>query len=911
MKLPAREHWSRLSPMLDDLLGLDADAQAACLARLRHDGEPLVDELHALLLDAEKAESRRFLTGQVPHGPSAPGLVGKQIGAYRLESLLGEGGGGSVWRAARTDGLFEGVVAVKLLHLSLIGGTGAQRFTREGAILARLTHPNIARLLDAGVTADGQPYLVLEFVDGTPIDRHCDAQRLTIEQRLALFRDVLAGVMHAHNHLVIHRDIKPNNILVTPDGRVKLLDFGIAKLLQPDTDGLTVEGQRALTPRYAAPEQLQGGPVTTATDVYALGVLLYHLLAGRHPTVADTASPAEVVRATLDTDPARLVSALEQPTTEPDTSPLKLATDRATPLPRLRRQLAGDLETIVGIALRKDATQRYQTVAGLAEDLRCFLAHEPVSARRAALPYRCAKFVRRHRGGVAAGLLVATSIVAGLVGTLSQAHRAERLAVRAQHERDNALRQLSYTKSTNEFITFLLQEGSARPFTTTELLARAEPVLDKQFAGDPGQRAHLLAEVAAQYAQATYLEKANALILKARDAAREMPDASLQGSIECLYAFLQGINGSFDAARQAFDTAMAQLHRDADSDRARIGECLQFRAEVADLKGDFGAALVDARAALDTLGPPRPEDRSLAIVMRQTLANVLSRHGQGGAASAEYRQAIAELEALGRGRTRAASVMHQNLGTTLARAGQALAALEAQKQALEISRGLGGPLPSLESNHASTLLEVGRADEALPLIQHALAESAARGDRRSLPLIRLQAAHLWCAVANLARCADQIARIRTELATVVPAGHPQFAELEWVSAELELARGNLAQARSALYRALDICTAAGETGRLSIRVLTLLARTELRQGDAGMAEGHAELALTRARELTRGFEHNAWLGRALVARGLVQQAQGRSDAARASWREALGELGATLGPDAPDARAARQLLAAS
>jgi serine/threonine-protein kinase len=296
MSLPDAERWRRLSPLLDQLLDLPPADRPARLAALQQAHPDLADALAGLLADGGQAQFDRFLTGAVPAsaGGAAPGqgsgagLAGTRLGAYLLEAPLGQGGSGSVWRARREDGRFEGHVAIKLLHLSQLGQAGAERFRREGSILARLAHPHIARLLDAGVAEGGQPYLVIELVQGQRLDRHCDAQQLSVPQRLRLFIDVLQAVAHAHGHLVVHRDIKPSNILVTPDGTVKLLDFGIAKLLDADsaagpTTDLTRDWGRAMTPEYAAPEQLRGEPVTTATDVYALGVLLYELLSGRLP----------------------------------------------------------------------------------------------------------------------------------------------------------------------------------------------------------------------------------------------------------------------------------------------------------------------------------------------------------------------------------------------------------------------------------------------------------------------------------------------------------------------------------------------------------------------------------------------------------------------------------------------------
>ena len=290
-------------------------------------------------------------------------------------SLIGQGGMGNVWLARRDDGRFEGRAAVKLLNASLVGRAGEERFRREGNILARLADPHIARLLDAGVSPSGQPYLVLEYVEGEPIDRHCDARSLGVEARLRLFLEVLEAVAHAHANLIVHRDIKPSNVLVGKDGQAKLLDFGIAKLLEGEGEAgaataLTREAGRALTPEFAAPEQMTGGAVTTATDVYALGILLYLLLSGRHPAGDALHSPGELVKAILETDPSRLSDAVSESRTQTAQIRQQNAVARATTPDGLRRQLEGDLDTIVAKALKKNPAERYASVTALADDLR-------------------------------------------------------------------------------------------------------------------------------------------------------------------------------------------------------------------------------------------------------------------------------------------------------------------------------------------------------------------------------------------------------------------------------------------------------------------------------------------------------------------------------------------------------------
>jgi serine/threonine-protein kinase len=372
---------------------------------------------------------KQFLERSPVSGTVESSLTGQKIGAYTLVSPIGQGGMGSVWLAERSDGRFDRQAAVKFVSIALAGRATAERFKREGSILGRLTHPHIAELLDAGISSDGQPYLILEYVDGTTIDQYCDQHKLHLEARVRLFLDVLAAVAHAHANLIVHRDIKPPNVLVTTSGEVKLLDFGIAKLLEGEGQTgvatlLTHEGGSALTPEYAAPEQLTGQPVTTATDVYALGVLLYVLLSGRHPAGSGQHSPAELVKAVLDLEPPRVSDA-----TTADNSKLIAERRGATP-DKLRRELRGDLDTIVGKALKKDPQERYASVTGFAGDLQRYLKQEPISARPDTLAYHTAKFLRRNRTIVA---LTATAIVL-VIGSLSTglyvANRQRKIAER-------------------------------------------------------------------------------------------------------------------------------------------------------------------------------------------------------------------------------------------------------------------------------------------------------------------------------------------------------------------------------------------------------------------------------------------------------------------------------------------------
>jgi tetratricopeptide (TPR) repeat protein len=343
--------------------------------------------------------------------------VGRRLGAYEILALIGSGGMGEVYRARRVDAEYEKEVAIKLVPSGPMQRFGLKRLRAERQILARLDHPHIAQLIEGGVTEDGLPYLIMELVEGEPIDRYCERHELPVRERLRLFRDLCSAVSHAHQHLVIHRDLKPHNILVTADGKVKLLDFGIAKPLQPDSTRVaaaTVFGEIPLTLAFASPEQVLGRPLTTVSDVYSLGVLLYLLLAGRMPYRSEFQSTHEAMREICETEPLRPSAGV--------------ATSKCTPLQRIDR----DLDAITLRALRKGPDERYRSVEELSQDISRYLEGLPVIARGDVFSYRAGKFLRRHTVGVAAAALIAGALVGGIIAWSRQAQRAAQETARAE-----------------------------------------------------------------------------------------------------------------------------------------------------------------------------------------------------------------------------------------------------------------------------------------------------------------------------------------------------------------------------------------------------------------------------------------------------------------------------------------------
>jgi eukaryotic-like serine/threonine-protein kinase len=478
----SREQWLEISPYLDHALSLPEKERAEWLANFRAQRSDLAAAIEVLLEDHRALSQEHFLEYQPEQPTNDNSLTGEILGPYKLTSRIGEGGMGQVWLAERTDGRFEREVAVKFLHFAPVSRGAVERFQREGKILGQLRSPYIAELIDAGVTPKGEPYLVLEYVRGKPIDEYCDEHVLGVEARIELFLDVLGAVAQAHANLIVHRDIKPPNVLVSSDGEVKLLDFGIAKLLADGASSgaatqLTLDGGAAMTPLFAAPEQVTGGAITTATDVYGLGALLFLLLTGQHPAGPGPYSPAELVKSITEVDAPLASQAVAFQNNMPS------AAKRGATPEKLRRQLRGDLDTILAKALKKKPGERFASVTAFADDLRRYLRSEPISARPDAVSYRLRKYVRRHRVGV--------SVAAGLVFLLAGFSLIEAIELqRITRERDRADRIANFM--TGIFKVSNPSEKVGNSVTAHEILDNASNDIDTGLSRDPELQAQMM-----------------------------------------------------------------------------------------------------------------------------------------------------------------------------------------------------------------------------------------------------------------------------------------------------------------------------------------------------------------------------------------------------------------------------------
>ncbi len=896
--------------MLDRALELDAGERSAWLGDLDNEDPALAVELRSLLAEAEGLGD--FLEGDPPpHDAVTAPRAGQTIGAWTLVSPLGQGGMGSVWLASRSDGRFEGSAAVKLLNTELVGRTGEERFRREGSILARLTHRHIARLIDAGVSPSGQPYLVLEYVEGETIDCYCDSRELDLEGRLRLFLDVLTAVAHAHAHLIVHRDIKPSNVLVSTAGEVKLLDFGIAKLLAGEGGGgeataLTREAGRALTPEFAAPEQVTGEAVTTATDVHALGTLLYLLLTGRHPA-GDTTSTAAVLLAIVEDEPSRPSAAVVDRRTREPATLTSIAGRRGTTPERLAHHLRGDLDTILSRALKKRPEERYASVEALAEDLRRYLAHQPIAARPDTLAYRTGRFVRRHRVPVAlAGLALAT-LLAGLAGTITQARRATRAAVVAQEQRDFALRQLARAETINDLNSFLLSDAapSGKPFTVGELLARAEQIVEHQ-RGEAESRAELLVALGRQYASQDEDAEARRLLTEAYALSRKSPERATRANAACALASAVAAADQYDRAEELLREGLAELPAEPQFVLHRVS-CLLRGSEVSRLAGQGQIAVARVEAAQRLLHDSRQGSPLLGLRVAMDLAESYREAGRNRDANGAFADAATRLAALGRGGTETAGTLLNNWGLTVRALGQPLAAERLFRRAIEISRAGGGDAgvsPTLLSNYGRTLLDLGRREEARDYADRAYAQARRTGNEYALTLALFLRNLVLVQLGDVAGATSTLAELEPRV-RLLPTGHMNYAVLASQRALLERARGADAAARASYDRAIAL--AQGLEHRDVLPVL-LLRRSEfeLAGGRADAALADAEQALATERRLAEAGTASNRVGHAQLVLARALLAVGRQEDARAAFAAAHAQLEPSLGASHPDTVEARR-----
>ncbi len=613
------ERWQKIKALLDRALELDEAARRALLDRECADDAEIRSEVESLIASYE--EDKSFLESPAFEGAAAAisndgiaSLSGRMVGPYKLIREIGHGGMGTVCLAVRADDEYKKRVAIKLVRRGMDTEQILSRFRHERQILASLDHPNIARLLDGGTTSDGLPYFVMDYIEGQPIDEYCDAHRLTTQERLNLFRAVCSAVHYAHQNLVVHRDLKPGNILVTPDGTPKLLDFGIAKLLKPEmyaqTIAPTVTTVRPMTPDYASPEQVRGQPITTASDIYSLGVLLYELLTGHRPYRIRSSRAEDMERAICEQEPEKPSAAVSR-AAEARTNSSR-ASSTASPTrdggpEKLKKKLVGDLDNIVLMAMRKEPQRRYASADELSEDLRRHLEGLPCLARRDTFSYRAGKFIRRHRVGVAAAALLIVTMIAGIVAVAWQARVASRQRALAER-RFNDVRELA-----NSFMFDIHDEIAKLPGSTPArqiLVERALRYLDR-LAEDSANDHSLQQELATAYD-------------KLGDVQGESGFANLGDTAGALESYLKA---------KSLREALYQANPDDAGIRRELAEAVIAIGNMQNLTGDNAAALESFRRALplfESLAAEDPKDVKAALNVSLCMNKIADRLAFGG-----------------------------------------------------------------------------------------------------------------------------------------------------------------------------------------------------------------------------------------------------------------------------------------
>jgi tetratricopeptide (TPR) repeat protein len=842
--------WERIQAIFDDAIAAPPAEREALLATECGDDPGLLGEVESLLAAHEAADT--FLEGagiaavapwlsdprardESAQGEASEGL---RFGPYRVIRELGRGGMGTVFLAERADDRYQRTVAIKLVR-TFAGESLERRFQKEQRILASLEHPSIARLYDAGTTPQGQPFLVMEHVRGSPIDAYCEERGLSVEDRLRLFDRVCRAVEFAHGRLIVHRDLKPSNILVTDEGVPKLLDFGVARLLEVDEDtdsSPTTVGARAMTPEYASPEQLRGDPVSTSTDVWALGVLLYRLLTGRHPYRFGSRSP-QVVERTLQEERAPLPSVAVLEEADPD------ATARA-------RRLRGDLDTIMMAAMRLEPDRRYGTVGELRADVEAHLNGFPVCARPDSWRYRAGKFARRNRVGLSAAMAVLLAVLGGSAAVALQGRVAQREARRAAATRD-------YLIGMFEALDPDAARGPSVP--VEQLLDEGAGRLETAFEGEPDTGAEVAGVLGSLYQRIGAFDKARPLLEGARGhlLARHGPD-----------------------------------HAESVAASARLAQLLHEQGEVQEAEALARDAVASARTIF---GPRTPE---LAERLGD-LGSMLNANSKSEEAAALHREALAIHRSLADSAAIAADL--NALGLALDRLGEYDEALRIMEESLQIRRAHFGARHTEVAlgllDYAAVLQSAGKFDEAIELLEECLSiRRELLGDRH--PNVAYALNHIGLAQqqrGDLDAAEEALGEALSIRREALGEDHPQVGTTLNNLAVVSYFAGDYDLAAERFRRVVAIWTdKLGQEHQDVLSGLNNLGATLRAAGELDEAEQVLRRVLeVRSRTLPEGHaqiaqSHNNLAG-LLVERGRYAEAEASYDAAISGWRASLGD----------------------
>ncbi len=885
------EEWPTISRRLDEALSIAPRERDSWLDSL-HETDSVKSKLRNLLSDAAGVETADFL-GSLPKltlsldekavDSGAHGAVtGALIGPYRLIRELGVGGMGAVWLAERFDGGLKRQIALKLPRMTWSRGL-AERMGRERDILASLDHPNIARIYDAGVDEHGRPYLALEYVEGEPIYVFCKKHTLSVRARLLLVLQVSRAVAHAHARLVVHRDLKPANILVNAEGQVRLLDFGIAKLMEGELTQetqLTQQSGRALTLDYASPEQIRGEPIGTASDVYSLGIVAYELLTEAKPYQLKRQSAAALEDAIASVDVRLASSACSNKT--------------------LSKDLRGDLDAILNKALKKNIPERYPSVDAFAQDIGRHLANLPVQAQPDRWGYRAAKFLRRRRLPLA--LASATAIV-----LLVSASFAAWQAHIASGQRDRALELLYRNNAITEFLQMFVTDApqSDRPISIGGILERSEIIVEKQFRDAPEDRAVVLAMLSAHHRTLSEFDKAEALAKRALDSARDSTDVSLKASLTCQYADIIGSLGKVDEARLTLGATAGRNDIDAQTS----AHCFSYLARLSTNINDGAGAVDSARQALARLQTLKRYSRATLAAYTGDLAYGLHLTGRNKDANREFAKSIQMFNELGRDADPVAISIRNNWGIVSLGAGDTKTAIDQYDAIIKLLLQAGNTQPPtyVLANRARALELVGRFSDAASAYSTALTVAQKSGNLTSQAYCLLGMGSNAIQQGDLSTAQAYLKQVELMDTSAFPKGGPVSRAKHILRGRIALSSGSLVLARTEFTSVLEN----KQPNRSTTNALIDRAEVALmeNQVEAGLVD--IEDALRLSQSMQGGIAFSETTGRAWIVEGELRARTGNTTAAQTAFATAVDHLSHTVDASHPALKRAQILAAGS
>jgi len=811
--------WAAVGALFDQLQDLDPDARAQALRQAKVDDttrRQVQRMFDALDSQPQFLEQPAAVSAEPDIADGYSSLApGDMVGDFRIEKLVGRGGMGEVYLAHRADADFEQHVALKLIRPESAGHMA--HFGNERRILAGLEHPGIARLVDGGLAPDGRPFMAMEYVDGRDIMAWARERRLDLDGRLQLFREVCAAVDYAHRNLVVHRDLKPANILVTDDGHAKLLDFGIARLVADS--GTPAQTQALLTPDYAAPEQIEGGPITMATDVYSLGLLLYELLVGASPWRLQGLPLPATMRRRLEAEP--------RPPSEvagPD-----------SPVPG--RRLQGDLDAIVLKAVRREAASRYQSASQLWNDIARHLKREPVQARGDARGYRVRRFISRHRVAVAVTAAVIIPLLAGLSGVAWQAREAAR-------ERDQALLETRRAEAVKNYLVLMFrtagETAGSESLTAKQVLDKSARNLADQYRDQPQTRAELLETLGALYGHMNDYEGAAPLLREYLASPESHATPVNRAEITAQLAEVELRRGNATQARRLLDEAQAYWNQNPGQHRVALTTSRQLQAQIEREESGLPTAIRTLQTALREHDAYFGRQHITTANLLNSLAIAYQNNNDTDLADGAFRDAWTVYGALGQEASAGALLTLGNWATVAFRKNDFASAEDRLNRASTLRRQLYGPsaaLAAMQANLGKVIVRARRPDEALPLLVDSLAMSREfTGEQSPLTVAILQSlteAHLMRGEFDLA--ASHLAQARE--AALAHSGEQQvlYALGDGMDARLQMKLGRHARALELANLMAAKFDALGEGGA-PYRPEVLRLRAELNAGAEAAAE---------------------------------------------------------------------------